>query len=100
MIIILSETCSWTLRGLEISSSTGSLWSAEHGPIININLSKVPSEYQNISIEKAKTDPTNSVIYNYELPENSLLTNIKYQDKNNLICMTNNEVYSFDISDI
>ena len=59
----------------------------------------IKSMVKNISIEKAKTDPTNSVIYNYELPENSLLTNINYQDKNTLICMTNNEIYSFDISD-
>ena len=37
---------------------------------------------KNISIQKAKTDPTNSVIYNYNLKDNVLLTSIQYQDKN------------------
>ena len=59
----------------------------------------IKSMVKNISIEKAKSDPTNSVIYNYELPKNTLLTNIKYHDKNKLICMCNNGIYSFDISD-
>lgn len=59
----------------------------------------IKSMVKNISVEKAKNDPTNSVIYNYELPENTLLTDINYQDKNKLICMCNNGIYSFDISD-
>ena len=66
---------------------------------IDYSGSIIKSMVKNISIEKAKTDPTNSVIYNYELSENTLLTNIKYQDKNNLVCMCNDGIYSFDISD-
>ena len=66
---------------------------------IDYSGSIIKSMVKNISIEKAKTDPTNSVIYNYELPENTLLTDIKYQDKNKLICMCANGIYSFDISD-
>lgn len=66
---------------------------------IDYSGSIIKSMVKNISVEKAKTDPTNSVIYNYQLPENTLLTNIKYQDKNKLICMCNNGIYSFDISD-
>lgn len=66
---------------------------------IDYSGSIIKSTVKNISVEKAKTDPTNSVIYNYELPENTLLTDIKYQDKNKLICMTNNGIYSLDISD-
>jgi len=66
---------------------------------IDYSGSIIKSMVKNISIEKAKTDPTNSVIHNYNLKENSLLTNIKYQDKNNLICMCNDSIYSFDISD-
>ena len=66
---------------------------------IDYSGSIIKSTVKNISVEKAKTDPTNSVIYNYELPENALLTDIKYQDKNKLICMTNNGIYLLDISD-
>ena len=66
---------------------------------IDYSGSIIKSMVKNISIEKAKTDPTNSVIYNYELPEKTLLTNIKYQDKNKLICMCNNGIYSLNISD-
>jgi len=66
---------------------------------IDYSGSIIKSMVKNISIEKAKSDPTNSVIHNYNLKENSLLTNIKYQDKNNLICMCNDSIYSFDISD-
>ena len=54
---------------------------------------------KNISIEKARTDPTNSVIYTYSLKENTLLTDIKYQDKNYLICLDNNSVHLLNISD-
>lgn len=66
---------------------------------IDYSGSIIKSMVKNISIEKAKTDPTNSVIYNYMLKDNTLLTNIKYQDKNTLICMCNDGVYSFDITD-
>lgn len=66
---------------------------------IDYSGSIIKSMVKNISIEKAKTDPTNSVIYNYELPEKTLLTNIKYQDKNKLICMCNDGIYSLNISD-
>ena len=59
----------------------------------------IKSMVKNISIEKAKTDPTNSVIYNYELPENDLLTNINYQNKNKLVCTCNNNIYLLNISD-
>lgn len=66
---------------------------------IDYSGSIIKSMVKNISIEKAKTDPTNSVVYTYTLKENTLLTNIKFQDKNNLICMCNDGIYSFNISD-
>ena len=59
----------------------------------------IKSMVKNISIEKAKTDPTNSVIYTYNFNDNELLTNIKYQEKNNLVCLTNNNVYLLNIAD-
>ena len=59
----------------------------------------IKSMVKNISIEKAKTDPTNSVVYTYNLNENELLTNIKYQDKNNLVCLTTENIYLLNIAD-
>lgn len=66
---------------------------------IDYSGSIIKSMVKNISIEKAKTDPTNSVIYNYNLKENTLITNIKFQDKNILICMCNDAIYALNISD-
>ena len=40
-----------------------------------------------LSVELAQTDPDNSVIYKYESDNDSIITNIKYQDKNVAICM-------------
>ena len=59
----------------------------------------IKSMVKSISIEKAKTDPTNSVVYTYNFNENELLTNIKYQDKNNLVCLTNENIYLLNIAD-
>ena len=66
---------------------------------IDYSGSIIKSTVKNISIEKTKTDPTNSVVYTYNFEDNELLTNIEYQDKNNLICMTNNKIYSLNIPD-
>ena len=66
---------------------------------IDYSGSIIKSMVKNISIEKATKDPTNSVVYAYNLKENILLTNIKFQDKNTLICMCNDGIYSFNISD-
>ncbi len=66
---------------------------------IDYSGSIIKSMVKNISIEKASTDPTNSVVYNYTLKENTLLTNIKYNDKNKLICMCNDSIYLLNISD-
>lgn len=66
---------------------------------IDYSGSIIKSMVKNISIEKAKTDPTNSVIYTYNLKDNELLSNIKYQDKNNFICLTNENIYLLDIND-
>ena len=40
-----------------------------------------------ISAELAQTTPDNSIVYIYEADDNSIITNIKYQDKNIAICM-------------
>ena len=79
----------------EISNDNKYLSIAE----IDYSGSIIKSMIKNISIEKAKTDPTNSVIYTYNFTENELLTNIKYQDKNNLLCLTNANIYLLNIAD-
>ena len=66
---------------------------------IDYSGSIIKSMIKNISIEKAKTDPTNSVIYTYNFNDNELLTNIKYQEKNNLVCLTNENIYLLNIAD-
>lgn len=53
----------------------------------------IQSNIKIISIEKAKTDPTNSIIYTYKAENNNLITNIKYQDKERLVCLYDNSVH-------
>jgi len=79
----------------EISNDNKYLSIAE----IDYSGSIIKSMVKNISIEKAKTDPTNSVVYTYNFNENELLTNIKYQNKNNLVCLTNENIYLLNIAD-
>ena len=79
----------------EISNDNKYLSIAE----IDYSGSIIKSVVRNISIETAKSDPTNSVISSFNLPENILLTNIKYQDKNTIICMCSDGVYSFNVVD-
>ena len=79
----------------EISNDNKYLSIAE----IDYSGSIIKSMIKNISIEKAKTDPTNSVIYTYNFAENELLINIKYQDKSNLLCLTNENIYLLNIAD-
>ncbi len=47
----------------------------------------IQSNLKIISIEKASTDPTNSIEKTYKSEPGKLIANIKYQDKNKLICM-------------
>lgn len=60
---------------------------------INTQGAVIQSNIKIISIEKARTDPTNSVIYTYNLDANKLVTNIQYQDKNNLLISYDNGIY-------
>lgn len=52
---------------------------------INTSGTLIQSNIKVISIEKAGVDPTNSVIYTYNADANKLITDIKYQDRNNLL---------------
>ena len=66
---------------------------------IDYSGSIIKSVIKNISIEKAKTDPTNSVVYTYNINDGELITNIKYQDKSNLVCLTTNNIYLLNVAD-
>ena len=52
----------------------------------------IKSSIRIISVEKASSDPTNSVENTYQSENDKLLTNIKYQDRNKLVCMYTDEI--------
>ena len=60
---------------------------------INTSGTMIQSNVKIISIEKAKESPSDSIIYVYEAPSNSLITNIEYQNKNKLVCIYDDSVH-------
>lgn len=63
---------------------------------IDTSGTKVQSNIKIISIEDAKNTPENSIKKVYNGKNGDLITNIKYQDKNKLICMYTNKMTSFN----
>ena len=61
----------------------------KHLAIAELNTSGtvIQSNVKILSIEKASTDPTNSLENTHQSGINKLITNIKYQDKDKLVCM-------------
>ena len=53
----------------------------------------IQSNIKIISIEKASNDPTNSIENTYKSESDKLITNIKYQDKNKLVCMYTDSIH-------
>ena len=53
----------------------------------------IQSNIKIISIEKAQSDPNNSQIKTYSGKANSLITNIKYQEKDKLVCMYDDSIH-------
>lgn len=74
----------------EISNDNKYLSIAE----VNASGTLIQSNVKIISFEKAKADPTNSVIYTYQAEANQLITDIKYQDRDKLICMYDNSIHT------
>lgn len=60
---------------------------------INTSGTIVASVVKTISVEKAKSTPSEAIIYKYNPEANSVIVNIQY-DKQNLICQYDNSVYS------
>jgi len=52
----------------------------------------IQSNIKIISVEKAQSDPTNSVIYTHNEELNKLITDIEYQDKNKLVILWDNGI--------
>lgn len=61
---------------------------------VNISGTLIQSNVKVISVEKAKTDPINSVIYKYQAEANKLITDIKYQDRDKLVCMYDDSIHT------
>lgn len=61
---------------------------------INTGGTQVQSIVKVVSIQKAKSSEEGSIIYTYEEPNGNLITNIKYQEQNRLICMYNDGIYA------
>ncbi len=53
----------------------------------------IQSNIKIISIDKASSDPTNSLQSTYQGEQDKLITNIKYQDKNKLVCMYTDSIH-------
>lgn len=53
----------------------------------------IQSNIKVVSIDKASTDPTNSLVNTYKSEENKLITSIKYQEKNKLVCMYTDSIH-------
>ena len=56
----------------------------------------IQSNIKVISIDKAKSDPTNSLENTYKGESDKLITNIEYQDKDRLICMYTDNIHMIE----
>lgn len=59
---------------------------------INTSGTLIQSTIKTVSVEKAKQKPEEAIIYTHEGDENSIIVNIKYQDKNALIALYNDRI--------
>ncbi len=53
----------------------------------------IQSNIKIISVDKARTEPTNSLENTYQGEADKLITNIAYQDKNKLVCMYTDSIH-------
>lgn len=80
---------STTAEDIDISNDNKYLAIAE----ISTAGSIIKSSVKVISIEKAQSDPSNSIVHTYNAENDVLITKIKYQDKNKLVCMYNDKIH-------
>ena len=64
--------------------------------IAEIDLSGIliQSSIQVVSMELAKTNPSEAITYKYNAPTDKMIMNIEYQEQNKLICMYSDEIES------
>lgn len=60
---------------------------------INVAGTQIQSNIKIISISKAKEKEEDYIVYQYEAPANSLITNIEYQNKNKLVCIYDDSIH-------
>lgn len=58
----------------------------------------INSMIKTISIEAAKSDTSNSIMNTYTAASNELILNIKYQNKNQLVCLFDDSIKVIDIN--
>ena len=80
-----------TTRTVDVSISNDNKYLA----IAEIDTSgtMIQSNIKVISIDKAQTEPNNSIIKKYNGENNNLIVNIEYQDGNKLICMYTDSIH-------
>ena len=50
----------------------------------------IKSNVKILSVQNAKQDPENTIIYTYDADDGNLITNVKYQSKNQIACIYDN----------
>ena len=75
---------------IEISNDNKYLAIAE----VNTSSTSIQSNVKIVSIENAKNNREEAFINSYKDSNKSIILNLKYQDKNNLICMYNDKIIS------
>lgn len=60
---------------------------------VNISGTLIQSDIKVVSIAKAKENPKEAIVYTYNAPVNSLILDIKYQNKTNLVCEYDNGIH-------
>lgn len=81
-------------RAVDVSISNDNKYLAIAG--VDTSGTMIQSSIKVISIDKASTDPTNSLENTYKGEENKLITNIKYQNKNKLVCMYTDSIHQIE----
>lgn len=61
---------------------------------VNTKGTTIQSTIEVVSIEKARTNPSESTVYTYTADSNKLIINIEYHDNNQIICMYDSEITS------
>ena len=60
---------------------------------VNTTGTVIQSNIKTISMDKAKQEPSQAIVYTYAANSNDLIINLKYHDKNKLICMYDNSIH-------